>query len=543
MSNTLKNGAESKGFQQLKPETLKKQSVTKAAGLMSIGTLLSRILGFIRDRLIVQLFDVQVADSFYAAFRLPNFFRILLGEGALSVAFLPAYVDLKQKNPGQERLLSGTVWTFMSVLSATVSGLAVFYMVNFLPYIVDVEQISQIPNKYETTLLFSQIMFSYLFLVSQFAFFMSILNSHGEFFFPGLAPAVFNFLVIAIILVNPNFNGIPGEALPVAVMIGGIGQALLVFFKAYHLQIIPKPNFLFFEPQFIKVLKRAAPSLVGIGAIQFLGVLNLGFASSLEAGSITYLYLADRLLELPQSLLAISLGAALLPSLTAKWAEDNTTGFLDQIYETISMYYFLAIPSAIGLWFLAEPMVTLLFATKNLTTDSLQLTASLVQVYAFTLLIGGTSKLLLQGFYAVKNTMYPAIVSCLIIGIHYVLAPKLMFTFGLMGLVISTTLASFCALIFTIISFQILVARMSFASFLKPLPSLILLNLSTALICFITSRVWSQEANLWVKNIYLVLGITLSVGLYFILAVAFKFEQAKIFSKILAKLGKKIPKK
>lgn len=543
MTKSSDNGLETQELQQLKTTQDKKQSVTKMAGLMSIGTLISRILGFIRDRLIVQFFDVQVADAFYAAFRLPNFFRILLGEGALSVSFLPAYVDLKKKSPGLERALAGTVWTFLSVLSATLSALAVYYMAELLPYIVDVNQISLIPNKYETTLVFSQIMFAYLFLVSQFAFFMSILNSHGEFFVPGLAPAIFNLLVIIVILAQPDFLGIQGEALPLAVMIGGVGQALIVFFKAYRLKIIPKPNFLFSNPQFIKVIKRAAPSLVGIGALQFLGVLNLGFASSLEAGSITYLYLADRLLELPQSLLAISLGAALLPSLTGFWAEDDKQGFLNQIYETTSMYYFLAIPSAVGLWLLAEPMVTLLFDTKNITGESLRVTATLVQVYALMLLIGGTSKLMLQGFYAVKNTFYPAVVSCLVIGIHYFLAPQLMAKWGLMGLVTSTTLSSLFALVLTFISFQILVTRISLMSFFRPIPALLLLNSATVAVCYGTLRLWQNESDLWLKNIYLMLGISFSALIYFVLAQIFKFEQVKIFTKIFAKLQRVFVKK
>jgi putative peptidoglycan lipid II flippase len=532
MSNSDSQINKNQGIQDLKTNLKIKQSVTKAAGLMSLGTLVSRILGFFRDRLIVQFFDVQVADAFYAAFRLPNFFRILLGEGALSVSFLPAYIDLQRRNDKSEEILAGTVWMFLSVMSATISAFAVLYMTELLPYIVDVDQFLLVPNKYEMTLLFSKIMFSYLFLVSQFAFFMSILNSHDEFFYPGLAPAVFNFLVILVMIVQPNFLGVVGDSLPLSVMVGGVGQALLVIFKSYQLKIIPKPNFLFFKPEFLKVLRRAAPSMIGIGAIQFLGVLNLGFASSLDPGSITFLYLADRLLELPQSILAISLGAALLPRLTSHWSHDDKEGFLNQIYETTTMYYFLAIPSAIGLVMLAEPMVTLLFATKNLTAENIKTTASLVQIYSIMLIVGGTSRLILQGFYAVKNTFYPAIGSCLIIGIHYFLAPELMKIWGLMGLVISTTSSSLMALLLTFICFQILVTPMNLMQFFKPIPGLILLNLPTALISFFTLMIWQHETHLSLKNIYLSVGILLSVVSYFFFAKVFKFEQVNVFLKI-----------
>lgn len=517
----------------------KNPSVTKAAGLMSLGTLMSRVLGFVRDRLIVQLFDVQVADAFYAAFRLPNFFRILLGEGALSVSFLPAYIDLKKKNLGEEKVLSGTIWTFLSLLSATLSALAIIFMADLLPFIVDVGQFQLVPHKYENTLLFSQIMFGYLFLVSQFAFFMSILNSHGEFFYPGVAPAVFNFLVILVMIFKPPFLGIEGDTLPLAVMIGGVGQALIVFFKSYQLKIVPKPNFFFTNPQFVKVLKRAAPSMIGIGAIQFLGVLNLGFASSLEAGSITYLYLADRLLELPQSILAISLGAALLPTLTAHWSDENKDGFLNQLYETTTMYYFLAIPSAIGLAVLAEPIVTLLFANKNLGHESVKITASLVKVYGLMLLIGGTSKLVLQGFYAVKNTVYPAIGSIFIITIHYFLAPELMSHWGLMGLVLSTTTSSLVALVLTFISFQFLVTPMNLWKFIKPIPTFLLLNIPIFLISYGTLILWQKEGNILFRNIYLMIGIGISVVIYFAFAKLFKIEQANFFVKVFSRFFRK----
>lgn len=525
--------------QSLNQDQIKSKSVSKLAGLMSIGTLLSRILGFIRDRLIVQFFDVQISDAFYAAFRLPNFFRILLGEGALSVSFLPAYVELKEKaqlgGTRDESVLAGTVWSFLSILSASVSALGVLYMTELLPYIVDVEQISKIPGKYEATLLFSQIMFAYLFLASQFAFFMSVLNSHDEFFIPGLAPAIFNLIVIVVILINPQLSRLEGDALPLAILLGGVGQALVVFLKSYTLKIIPKPNFLFRNPNFLKVIKRAAPSMVGISAMQFMGVLNLGFASSLKSGSITFLYLADRLLELPQSILAISLGAALLPRLSSYWAKNDIKGFVNQIYSTTSVYYFLAVPSAVGLIVLAEPIVSLLFATKNLTTANIQTTASLVQVYGVMLLINGTSKLMLPGFYAVKNTVYPAIASCFIITIHYFLAPILMKEMGLMGLVISTTFSSLLALIITFVSFQILVTKISIIEYFRPVPKIVLLNIPTLILSIYTLKIWQEQTSNLLKNVYLVIGITITVVLYFILAILFNFDQIEAVRKRIFK--------
>lgn len=521
-------GGESSGF---KPQLVQK-SVSSLALLMSLGTFLSRILGFVRDRLIVQFYDVQVADAFYAAFRLPNFLRILLGEGALSVAFLPAYVDLK-RDPEAARKLAGTVWGFLTLLSATISVLGVFYMQDLLPYLVDAENFLKTPNKYENTLLFSQIMFGYLFLVSQFAFFMSMLNSHDEFFYPGLAPALFNLLVILVIVFKISPYGVEGDSLPLAIMVGGLGQAILVYIKCVKLKILPRINFFFLSPEFTKVLKRAAPSLIGLGAVQFLGVMNLGYASSLDAGSITYIYLADRLLELPQSILAISLGAALLPRLTAYWSEDNKTGFLNQMFETTQMYYFLAIPSAVGLVVLAKPLVALLFATKNISAEGLEITSKIVQLYSITLLVGGTSRLVMQGFYAVKNTAYPALGSCLIILIHYFLAPLFMSQMGLLGLIVSSTLSAFISLVLTFITFQFLVTKMNLGQFFSPLPKIIILNTVTFLVSYLTYYFWVfYQDHFLFKNLILIFGISMSVLLYFLVAWYFNFTQVLFLNRI-----------
>ena len=484
------------------------KSVTQMAGLMSLGTLCSRVLGFVRDRLIIQFFPTQTTDAFYAAFRLPNFFRILLGEGALSVSFLPAYIDLKEKS-GDHQKLAGALWAFLLILGSLLSALGVLFMPQLLDLILDVNQISKVPGKYETTLFFSQIMFSYLFLVSQFAFFMALLNSHEEFFIPGLAPAIFNLTIIVTISFFPEHLFFSRESflLPMAIILGGITQFLIVFVKAFSLKIVPRPNFIFSNPRFLEVLHRTAPSIVGIGAIQLLGLLNLRFASSLDQGSITFLYLANRLLELPQSILAISLSAALLPRLTSFWSRHDKKSFVNQIYETTSVYYFLAIPSAIGLFVLAEPLVMLLFFTENLAQEGVQITATLVQAYAFMILISGTSKLLLPGFYAIKNTIYPAAASGLVVGIHLFLAPYLMKSLGLQGLVVSTIVSSFVALCVSFVAFQTFVMPLNLIQFFRPIPKIIGLNIITLGITLGTLFLWRAQESLMFKNIITLLGV------------------------------------
>lgn len=503
------------------------------AGLMSMGTVLSRILGFVRDRLVVQFFDSSLTDIFYAAFRLPNFFRILFGEGALSVAFLPAYVELKKKQNQEASVLAGTVFSFLFTLSLVVSALGVIFMPELLALFLSPENFPVGSERFATTVFFSRIMFFYLFLVSQFAFFMSVLNAHGEFWFPGVAPAAFNTGVILTILFGFDVVGVYGSVLALAVIVGGIFQASTVFFKAYQMRIVPRPNFLFTHPQFIAVLKRTSPSLIGIGAVQFIGVINVSLASSLNKADITFLYLADRLLDLPQSILAVSLGTALLARLSSLWAEKDEDAFRNQIYETASVYYFLAIPAAVGLFMLAEPLVAFLFKTGKNTFTDMTIIGSLVQVYAVMLLVSGTSKLLLPGFYAVKNTFLPALSSCLTIAVHLMLAPYLMKQIGIKGLVMSTTISSIVALIFVFVMFRFKVTSLSPIRMFKSFPLLIALNIPTVILCFYGLQLWRYEESLLGKNLILLGNVGLVVMVYFTLCYFLKVPYAMNFFKAL----------
>lgn len=499
---------------------------------MSMGTLTSRVLGFIRDRLVVQFFEGATTDIFYAAFRLPNFFRILLGEGALAVSFVPAYVELKQKKAG-DQLLSGTVFAFLALLSLTASVLGIVFMPQLLELFLSSNNFAVGSERFSDTLFLARIMFFYLFLVSQFAFFMSLLNAHDEFWIPGVAPAAFNLGLILTLLFGQDIVNVKGSVLAIGVIVGGVLQFSLVFFKAFKMRIVPRPHFLFTHPQFLAVLRRTAPSLIGIGAIQFIGVINVSLASSLNPADITFLYLADRLLELPQSILAVSLGAALLPRLSSLWAEKKPESFKNQIYETASTYYFLAIPAALGLFILAEPLVTLLFKTGKNSYEDMATIGSLVQVYAVLLLVTGTSRMLLPGFYAVKNTFYPALSSCLTIVVHLCLAPFLMQQIGLKGLVVSTTLSSVVALLFTFTMFRIKVSKINPLQLFKSIPTLLLLNIPSAILCFVGFGLWQGQNHLIYKNLSLIATVVTVVVVYFALGFLFKVSYAKSFFKSL----------
>lgn len=208
---------------------------------MSIGTMGSRLLGLARDMLLLAFFSRTVTDAFVVAFRLPNLFRRLLGEGSLSVSFIPVFVEVKTKH-GEESAqnLASSIMTLLLITTSILSILGVIWMEPLLTSLVGGEGFLKVPGKLEQTIFLARIMFSYLFLVTVYAYFMAILNALKYFLIPALAPALFNFILIVFILLPQSGSQVPGEMLSWGVIAGGVFQALLVAYKLYQLKYLPR---------------------------------------------------------------------------------------------------------------------------------------------------------------------------------------------------------------------------------------------------------------------------------------------------------------
>ncbi len=230
-----------------------KSSFGAAAFAMSAGTMLSRVLGFIRDAVLVGIFDRTVTDAFVVGFRLPNLFRRLLGEGALSVSFIPIYLESLKKDPDKAAKLSSTVFTVLFGLTSTLLLFGILYMPEIMNlWVKDPQGYAAVPGKMELTIQLSRIMLGYLVLVTSYAFFMSVANSLGYFFWPALAPALFNLLVIIFSLL-PGFR-FHGDQLAWGVIAGGFAQLIVVAILLKKVHAFPGIHLGLREPLFLMVL-------------------------------------------------------------------------------------------------------------------------------------------------------------------------------------------------------------------------------------------------------------------------------------------------
>lgn len=406
---------------------------------MAAGTLSSRILGLLRDILLAALFSRAVTDAWTAAFRLPNLFRRLLGEGSLSVSFIPVFVEAKMDSQERARNLANGLYTLLLIFLTILTVLGIIFAAPLMRLLLS-ERFD--PGTFELSVRLARIMFGFVFFVSTYAYFMGILNALGKFALPAVAPVLFNVAMIVSTLIPPAWLPMEGDALAWGVLIGGGLQMAVLVPTLRRLGALPCLQWQGLTTDMRRVLRNMGPGLVGMGLLQFTTIVNLKYASSLGEGAISYIYWADRLLELPLSLVSVSLGAALLPMLSGLWSE----GRREQMFATANYYlrlnFFVAVPAALGLYFLALPIVEVLFLRGEFRGVDAEATAAVLRIYAGLLISTSGVRVLAPAYYAVKNTWFPAVAASAALISHIVLAPVFMRQAGLEGLVVSSLLSA-----------------------------------------------------------------------------------------------------
>lgn len=429
--------------------------LARAALLFGSGTLSSRILGLIRDALIFSLMPLDLKDAWFAAFRIPNFFRRLLGEGGLSVSFIPIYVATLESPEADQKVkpLVNGVYSLLMGISLLICVFSYLFMDKLVGLMLSGDGFSTVPGKLETTVAMSEVMIFFLFTISLFAFLMALLNGQKKFTLTGYAPVMMN---LAIIFALWWYQDHPQFAMASAwaVVIGGGLQALILVPAVFKLGIHPRWTWDVWNPQVRRVVAKFIPTVFGVGVLQFLAMLNLYFASQLPSGSITYIYMADRLLELPLSLVAVSIGTTLLPTLSSYWSRGDRTLFTETMSRQLGLFLLLALPATFGLWMVGEDIVAVLFQRGEFRAEEVPTVSWLLKIYGLTLITAGGQRVLSSAFYASGDTQTPAVVSLVGLLIHCVLAPYWMQKWGIYGLVGSTSFITFFNLALCLVLIQ-----------------------------------------------------------------------------------------
>lgn len=382
-------------------------NLLKALAAISSMTLLSRILGLIRDAVIARQFGVSSGtDAFLVAFRLPNLLRRIFAEGAFSQAFVPVLSEYRNTRSAQDtKAFVNHVATLLALILLLVSVIGILAA----PVIVYVSApgFAASPEKFQVTVELLRITFPYILFISLTSFAGGILNTWSRFSIPAITPALLNisFIVFALLLV-PYFDP-PIKALAWAVLVGGILQlAFLLPFLA-RIGMLPKFRIELGDPGVWRLLKLMGPAIFGVSVGQVSLLISTIFASFLVTGSVTWLYYADRLMELPTGLLGVALGTILLPSLSKSFAEKTGEEYSRLLDWGLRLTFLLALPCAAALALLGIPLIATLFHHGAFEVSDVLMTRRALVAYSIGLLGLILVKVLAPGFYARQNIRTP----------------------------------------------------------------------------------------------------------------------------------------
>jgi putative peptidoglycan lipid II flippase len=384
-------------------------------------TMVSRVLGYVRDFFIARVFGAGLAtDAFFVAFKIPNLLRRLFAEGAFAQAFVPVLGEQKHRgSPEETKSLIDAVATllFVALVVAALLGMAAAPLIVY----ATAPGFANDPDKFAVTVMLLRITFPYIVFISLVALAAGVLNTWSKFAAPALTPALLNvaFIVGAAFFAD-RFDP-PVLVLAWAVFAGGLLQlAFQVPFLA-RLGLLPRWRLDLSHPAVRRVLLLMAPAAFGVSVSQVSLLLNQIFASFLPTGSVSWLYYADRLMELPAGVLGVAVGTILLPSLSKYHATANSAEYSRLLDWGLRITVLLAVPSAVALAVLALPLVTMLFQYGRFGAEDAWMTRQALVAYSIGLVGMILVKILAPGFYARQNVVTPVK-----IGIVTLIATQLM---------------------------------------------------------------------------------------------------------------------
>ncbi|MBI4982913.1 MAG: murein biosynthesis integral membrane protein MurJ [Candidatus Omnitrophica bacterium] len=415
-------------------------SIAKSAGIIGFATLCSRILGFIRDIVIARLFGVYVyAQAFVIAFRIPNLFRDLVGEGAVNAAIVPVFSEYALKHTKEEFWELANV--VLNLLLIVLMAITLFGVV-FSPLIVRLIAPGFIafPEKLAATITLNRIIFPYILLIGLAAYAMGILNSLKHFVVPAFAPCLLNISLIVFSLLFGE--GIKGLAL--GVLIGGVlqlsVQVPVLYRKGFRLSLFKN----FYHPQAKLIGKLMLPRLLSSCIYQlnnFVDSIFGSFAWIVGDGGVAVLYFSYRLIQFPLGIFSNSLSQAILPTFSQQAAIQDH----QQIKRTLSWglraVFFVMVPASVGFMVLAFPLVNTLFGGGRFDQYSCGLTASALFYYSIGLFAYGTTRILQSCFFSLKDTVTPTKVAGLALILNIIFNSVLMFPMKIAGIALATSIS------------------------------------------------------------------------------------------------------
>lgn len=411
------------------------KSIATVGGLTSI----SRIFGLVREMLMSHFLGASVvADAFIVAFKFPNFFRRFFAEGAFNAAFVPEFAGILASD-GKKKAndLANQVFSWMVFILCTF----VIFVVVCTPCIIHLiaPGFCNTPDRLQYAIEFTRITFPYILFISLAALLSGILNSLDRFAAAAATPVVLNIFMIGALLLTVKE---PGFALCVGVILAGIVQFLWLYFVAMKHGFMLRLQMPALSPSVSKILKLMVPGAIGAGVMQINIFIDMMLASTLQTGSLSYLYYADRLNQLPLSIFGIAIGTVLLPSLSKALRTGEISEATSLQEKALSLGLRLSIPSALGLIVLSYPIIDLIYGHGSFSVVHVEATAPALAAFVIGLPAYTLSKVFTTGFFAKQNTKTPLKIGMITVGCNLALNLLLIGPFLHVGMALATGLAA-----------------------------------------------------------------------------------------------------
>lgn len=422
----------------------KKGGLMASTLVVSSMTLLSRILGLIRDVVLARYLGVSAGtDAFFVAFRIPNFLRRLFAEGAFNQAFVPVLSEYRTN--GSQAAVRELINRVAGTLGLTLSLVTVIGVVG-APVLITLfaPGFGDDPVKRALAVEMLRLTFPYLFFIALTAFSGAILNTWGRFAVPAFTPVLLNISLIGCALFLTPFFSDQRMAVALAwgVLIAGVVQLLFQLPFLARIGLMPKPQVSWRDPGVKKILALMAPAIFGVSVSQINLLLDTVLASLLETGSVTWLYYSDRLVELPLGIFAIAIGTVILPSLSKKHASASTEEFSRTLDWAMRMVLLLGLPAGLALLVMAKPLLAALFQYGDFSAFDVGQASMSLQAYSAGVVAFMLIKVLAPGYFARQDTRTPVRIGIIAMAANMVFNLLLVWHLRHVGLAMATALSA-----------------------------------------------------------------------------------------------------
>jgi putative peptidoglycan lipid II flippase len=423
------------------------RQVVGALGSIGAATLASRVLGFVRDMVVALAFGAgPITDAFFVAFRIPNILRRLLAEGALSTAVVPVFTEYATIHAHGEvrRLVRATLGLALVVLIATtvVGIVAAPWLLRAIA-----PGFTSDPAQEALAVQLTRVMFPFLILVGLAALAMGALNAENRFFAAALGPAASNVGMIAGVVLLARHLDPPILGLAIGVLVGGVGQLVIQLPDLRRVGLLVAPTWEPGHPALARIARLLVAAVFGLASVQLMVFVNTMLASLLPAGSISFLYYADRVMEFPLGVFGIALASASLPAMSRQAAAGDTRALAGTLNFALRLAIYICVPATVGLLVLRTPITQVLFERGRFTAADTLATAEALSGYAVGLVAFAGARITAQAFYAIRRPGVAVRLGVVAVAANMVAAFALMRPLGHAGLAYASSLGAFVNLL------------------------------------------------------------------------------------------------